>query len=75
MVSKLLHYQTEMSFMFFFILRADQYIINEYHNKLVQLLHKDLVHQIHKVGQSISQFKRHHHILIQTIPRNESILR
>jgi hypothetical protein len=43
--------------MFFFSLLVNQYNIDEYHDKLVQLLHKNLVHQIHKVGRSISQSK------------------
>jgi hypothetical protein len=71
MVSKLLQYQTEMFFMFLFALGVNQYTIDE----LVQILPKDLVYQIHKVGWSISQFKRHHHILIQTIPQNEGSFR
>jgi hypothetical protein len=36
LVSKLLQYQTEMFFMFFFILSADQYIIDEHYAKLAQ---------------------------------------
>jgi hypothetical protein len=54
MISKLLQYQVEMFFKFFFILRVDQYIIDEHHDKLVQILYKDFVHQIHKVGWGIS---------------------
>jgi hypothetical protein len=57
-----------MVFMFFLILRVDQYIIYEHHDELVQIVHKYLVHQIHKVGWCISQYKRHHRILVQTIP-------
>jgi hypothetical protein len=59
---------------FFFIHGVDQYIIGEHHNKLVQILYKNRVHQIHIVGGCISQSKRHHSILIQTIPRDESSL-
>jgi hypothetical protein len=75
MVLKLLQYQTEMVFMFLFILRVDQYVIDEHHNKLVQILYKFLVHQIHRVGQGINQSKIHHYILVQTIPQNEGRLR
>jgi hypothetical protein len=75
MVLKLLKFQTEMFFVLFFILSVDQYIIDEHYDELVQILHKDLVHQIHKVGWCISQFKRHHHILIPAIPQNEGSLR
>jgi hypothetical protein len=74
MVMKLLQHQTEMFLMFFFILRVDQYIIDEHHDKLIQILHKFLVHQIHIVGQDFNQFKIHHHLLVQTIPQNEGRL-
>jgi hypothetical protein len=74
MVSKLLQYQIEMLFVFFFVLSAKQYIIDEHYDERVQILHKDLVHPIHKVGQIISQSKRHHHILAHTIPQNEGSL-
>jgi hypothetical protein len=50
MISKLLQNQIEMFFMSSFILSADQYIIDEYYDELVQLLHKDLAHLIHKIG-------------------------
>jgi hypothetical protein len=60
--------------MLFFTSLVDQYIIDEHHDILVQILHKNLVHQIHKVGWCISQSKRHRHILIQTIPQNECSL-
>jgi hypothetical protein len=36
--------------MLFFTSLVDQYIIDENHDKLVQILHENLVHQIHKVG-------------------------
>jgi hypothetical protein len=50
MVSKLLQHQTEMFLMFFFALRVDQYVIDEHHIELVQILHKVLVHEIYIVG-------------------------
>jgi hypothetical protein len=50
MISKLLQNQIEMFFMSSFILSADQYIIDEYYDELVQLLHKDLAQLIHKIG-------------------------
>jgi hypothetical protein len=64
-----------MFFVLFFILSVDQYIIDEHYDKLVQILHKDLVHQIHKVGWGFSQSKIHYRILVQTIPQNEDSLR
>jgi hypothetical protein len=74
MVSKLLQYQMEMFFVFFFALGVNQYTIDHY-NELIQMLHKDLVHHIHNVGRSISQSKRYHCILVETIPQNEGRLR
>jgi hypothetical protein len=70
-VLKLLQYQPEMFFVFFFTLGVKQYVIDEHHDKLVRILHKDLVHHIHIVGWGFCQSKIHHRILVQTIPRNE----
>jgi hypothetical protein len=61
--------------MSFFALGVNQYVIDEHYDELVQIIHKVLVHQIHRVGQSISQSKINHHILVQTIPQNECNLR
>jgi hypothetical protein len=46
--------------MLFPTLRKDQDVINEDHEKLVQLFHENRVHQVHKVSGGISQTKRHH---------------
>jgi hypothetical protein len=62
-------------FSVFFALGINQHIIDEHYDGLVQICRKDLVHQIHKIGRSISQSKRHHRILIRTIPQNEDSLR
>jgi hypothetical protein len=74
MVLKLLQYQTEIFFVFFFILRVDQYVIDEHHDKLVQILYKFLVHQIHIVGWDFNQSKIYHRLLVRTIPQNEGRL-
>jgi hypothetical protein len=58
-----------MFFLFFFTLGVYQYTIDEHHDKLVQILHKDLIHQIHKVGWAFSRSRRHYCILIQTTPQ------
>jgi hypothetical protein len=60
-----------MLLVFFFILRVDQYVIDEHYDELVQIFHKDLVHQIHKVGWDFYQSKIHHRLLVWTIPQNE----
>jgi hypothetical protein len=43
----------KMLFMLFFTSSVDQYIIDEHHDKLVQILHENLVHQIHEVGGAL----------------------
>jgi hypothetical protein len=59
---------------FFHSLRIYKNVINEYHDKLVQLWHEDIVHEIHEVCWRICQSKRHHKILIETISYSESHL-
>jgi hypothetical protein len=53
-----------MIFMCFFILRVYQYVVDEYHLKLFEILHEYFIHQVHKVSWCISQSKRHHQKLI-----------
>ena len=57
MFSELSKYQTQMLLMFLFVLRLDQYIINEHHDELIQKLHKHLVHHVHEIGRCVSQTK------------------
>jgi hypothetical protein len=53
-----------MFLMITIILGIHQNDIDEYHEELIKILHKNLVHQIHEVGQCISQAKRHDSELI-----------
>jgi hypothetical protein len=64
-----------MLLMLFFILRVDQDVINEYHDKLVKLRHECGVHQVHEMCRSICESKRHNQILIQLVPGRECSLR
>jgi hypothetical protein len=75
MVTKSLQNNPKMLFMLFFILRVDQDVINEYHDKLVQLQHEYGVHQVHEICRSIGESKRRNHILIQPVPGRECSLR
>src|SRR3954466_13979118 len=75
MLSKLLKYQTQMSFMLFFALGVDQNVIDENDNKLVKELRENLVHHIHEISWCIGQTKWHYGVLIQSIPCGESCLR
>jgi hypothetical protein len=63
-----------MFFVFFFALGVKQHIIDEHYDKLVQMFHKDLIRQIHKVGWDFYQSKMHHRLLVRTIPQNEGRL-
>jgi Holliday junction resolvasome RuvABC ATP-dependent DNA helicase subunit len=45
--------------MLFFTLGIDQDVINEDHDKLVQLQHEYGVHQVHEMYRSIGESKRH----------------
>jgi hypothetical protein len=48
-----LKHNVEMPFMLFLVLRIDQDIINEDHDKLVQLCHEYRVHQIYEVSRGV----------------------
>jgi hypothetical protein len=75
MVAKSLQDNTKMLLKLFFNLGVDQDVINEDHDKLVQLRHEYGVHQVHEMCRSIGESKRHNQILIQSIPGGEGSLR
>jgi hypothetical protein len=74
MITQSLKYNAEMFFMFFPTLRKDQDVINEDHDKLVQLFHENRVHQVHEVSGGVGQTKRHHQILMKIVLGGESSL-
>jgi hypothetical protein len=57
MVSKSLQNHSEMLRMLFFIFGTDQDVVNEDHDKLVQLRHEYGVHQVHEMCRSIGESK------------------
>jgi hypothetical protein len=61
--------------MLFFIFGIDQDVVNEDHDKIVQLWHENGVHQVHEICRSIGESKRHNQILIQPVPGGEDSLR
>jgi hypothetical protein len=61
--------------MLVFILGVDQDVINEEHDKFVQLRHEYGAHQVHEMCRSIGESKRCNQLLIQPIPGGENILR
>jgi hypothetical protein len=71
MVTKSLQNNVEMLCMLFFTLGIDQDIINEYHDKLIQLQHEYGVHQVQEMCRNIGESKWHNQILIQPIPGGE----
>jgi hypothetical protein len=58
--------------MFLHTLRIYIYLVNENHNKLVQLWHEYGVHEVHEVCRRIGQPKRLDKILIMPISHRES---
>jgi hypothetical protein len=54
--------------MFFFYLGVNKNVIDENHNKLIQVLHEYLIHEIHEIGKGIHKSEGHHGILIESIP-------
>jgi hypothetical protein len=52
--------------MFFHTPRIYKNVVNEYHDKLVQLRHEDGVHEIHEVCRCIHQSKGHDKIFKET---------
>jgi hypothetical protein len=61
--------------MLFFTLGIDQDVVDEYHDKLVQLRHEYGVYQVHEMCRSIGESKQHNQILVQPIPGGEGSLR
>jgi hypothetical protein len=74
MITQSLKYNAEMLFMLFLTLRKYQDVVNEDHDKLVQLFHENRVHQVHEVSGGVGQSKRHHQILVKTVLGGESSL-
>jgi hypothetical protein len=56
MITQSLKHDKEMLFL---TLRKDQDVINEDHNKLVQLFLKNRVHQVHEVSGGVGKTKGH----------------
>jgi hypothetical protein len=59
MITQSLKHNAEMPFVLFLVLGIDQDVINEDHDKLVQLYHKYIVHHVHEVTGGVGQPERH----------------
>jgi hypothetical protein len=74
MITKPVQNNSEMLRILFFALGIDQDVVNEYHDKLVQLQHEYGVHHVYEMCRSIGESKRHNQILIQPISGGEGSL-
>jgi hypothetical protein len=72
MIPQSLKHNVEMPFMFFLAVWIDQHVINEDHDKLVQLCHEYIVHQVHEMRGGVGQPEKHHQTLIEAISGGES---
>jgi hypothetical protein len=53
--------------MLFFHLGVNQNVVDENHDKLIQVLHEHLIHEIHEIGRGIRKSEGHHGILVESI--------
>jgi hypothetical protein len=56
-----------MFLMLVFHLGVNQNIVDEDHGKLIQVLLKHLIHEVHEIGWEIHKSEGHHGILIESI--------
>jgi hypothetical protein len=70
-LSQTLKYNLEMFIMFFHTLQMHKNVMNENHDKHVQLRYEDRVHEVHEVCRRIRQTKRYYKVLIETISCGE----
>ena len=57
--------------MIFLIFRINENVIDEDDDKLVKILHKNFVHEIHEASWGIGQAKGHDSVLVQAIASSE----
>jgi hypothetical protein len=75
MVSQTLKDNSEVFGMFFLTLGIDDNIIDEDHDKFVELRHEHGVHEVHEVRWGIRETKGHYQELVKTITSGESSFR
>jgi hypothetical protein len=64
MASKMLENNVQVLSMIFLVLGINKDVINKNHNELLNFGYEYRIHEIHKVGRSIRETKRHDQILI-----------
>jgi hypothetical protein len=64
-----------MLLMFFHNLGVNKYVVNEDYDKLVQLFHKHLIHEVHKICWCVGEPKGHHCELVLPVTSDKGGLR
>jgi hypothetical protein len=53
-----------MLLMLFHTLGVNKYVVNENYDKLVQIFHKHLIHEVHKIRWCVGESEGHYYELI-----------
>ena len=61
--------------MLLFCLGINKYVVYEDHNELIQIVHEDLIHEVHEITGSICQTEGHYGVLKQSVTGGESGLK
>jgi hypothetical protein len=72
MISQTLKDNSEMFGVFFLAFGIDENIIDKDHDKFIELRHEHGVHEVHEVGEGISESERHYQELVKTITSGKS---
>jgi hypothetical protein len=64
----------EVMLMVFAVLGVDKDVVNEDYDKLIQLFHKYLIHDVHEKGGCVCQFERHYCEFILSVPGDKCSL-
>jgi hypothetical protein len=60
-------HEPQMLFMFFLRPGVNKDVINKDDNKIVEVFHEHLIHEVHEIGESIGQSKGHHYVFEQSV--------
>ena len=75
MIAKSLQNYAKMFLMFVLAFGVNEDVINEYHHKFIQEVHKYLVHHMHKECRSVGEAEGHDSVFVKTVPSGERGLR
>ena len=71
MVTEPLKNCSEVVLVLFFAFLVNEDVIDEYHDKLVQEIHKHLIHHMHEKVWGVGETEWHNRIFIKTVPSGE----